>query len=182
MPEISKVTLPSGTTYTLKDEVARRAQSGAMHWIGITTTPISDGSATTTIVVDGDTITVGADEAGGVVGYNGMEFIWSGSVWQEFGSTGSLGTLAFKNNASTNFTPHGSVTGTAVTLNTTTVEGMDSVGTLPELTMTVSNENLTIGFSQGTLPTKATAQTVATGVASITQPSFTGTEETITVS
>ena len=111
-----------------------------------------------------------------------MEFIWSGSVWQEFGSTGSLGTLAFKNNASTNFTPHGSVTGTAVTLNTTTVEGMDGVGTLPELTMTVSNENLTIGFSQGTLPTKATAQTVATGVASITQPSFTGTEETITVS
>ena len=47
MADISKITLPSGTTYNIKDEVARRAQSGAMHWLGITTTALTDGATTT---------------------------------------------------------------------------------------------------------------------------------------
>lgn len=183
MADISKITLPSGTTYNIKDEVARRAQSGAMHWLGITTTVITDGATTTSIVIDGETITVGADDAGGVVGYDGKEFIWSGSVWQEFGSTGSLGSLAFKNSADGSYTPQGSCSGTAVTLATTTVNSITDVGTLPALTLTVSNETLDISFSQGTLPTKGNDTTVATGtVSSITQPTFTGTAATIEVS
>lgn len=182
MPGISKVTLPSGTVYEIKDAVARMAQSGAMHYLGKTTTVISDGSTVSTIEIDGTSVTLSASEAGAVVIYGELEFVWNGSKWQEFGSAGSLKALAFKDNASANYTPKGTVSGTAVTLNTTTVEGIDSVGTLPELTMTVSNETLTIGFSKGTLPTKAEAKTVATGIASITQPSFNGTAETITVS
>lgn len=183
MADISKITLPSGTTYNLKDEVARRAQSGAMHWLGITTTAITDGSSTTSIVIDGETVTVGADDAGGVVGYDGMEFIWSGTVWQEFGSTGSLGALAFKNSATGSYTPAGSVSAPTVTLATTTVNSITGVGTLPELSMSVSNETLTVSFSQGTLPTQGGATTVATGtVSSVSQPSFTGTAATIEVS
>lgn len=182
-PEISKITLPSGTTYQIKDEVARRAQSGAMHWLGITTTPITDGSTTTSIVIDGVTITVGADDAGGVVGYDDQEFIWSGTAWQEFGSTGSLGALAFEDSATGAYTPAGTISGTAVQLATTTINSITDVGSLPSLTMSVANETLTIAFSQGTLPTKGGDTTVATGtVTSITQPTFTGTAATITVS
>lgn len=183
MADISKITLPSGTTYYLKDEVARRAQSGAMHWLGITTTAITDGASTSSIVIDGETITVGADDAGGVVGYDGKEFIWSGTVWQEFGSTGSLGALAFEDSASTSYTPAGSVSAPTVTLATTTVNSINTVGTLPELSMSVSNETLTITFSAGTLPTKGGDTTVATGtVSSVTAPTFTGTPATIEVS
>lgn len=183
MADISKITLPSGTTYNLKDEVARRAQSGAMHWLGITTTAITDGASTTSIVIDGETITVGADDAGGVVGYDNKEFIWSGTIWQEFGSTGSLGSLAFKNSASGAYTPAGSVSAPTVTLATTTVNSITAVGTLPELSMSVSNETLNISFSQGSLPTKGGDTTVATGtVSSVTQPTFSGSPATIEVS
>ena len=51
------------------------------------------------------------------------------------------------------------------------------MGTLPTLTTTVQNEVLTIGFSQGTLPTKGSNTTVVTGITSATstQPTFTGT-------
>ena len=49
--------------------------------------------------------------------------------------------------------------------------------------MSVSNEILTISFSQGSLPTKGGDTTVATGtVSSVTQPTFTGTPATIEVS
>lgn len=73
-----------------------------------------------------------------------------------------------------------------VELNTTSVTPIDSVGTLPSCTLptlsaTVSNENLTLtwgagSFSAGTLPTKGNAVTVATGVKSATAsaPTFTG--------
>lgn len=182
MPEISKITLPSGTVYELKDAVARMAQSGAMHYLGKTTTALSDGSTTATITIDGDTITVGASEAGAVVIYGEYEYVWNGTKWQELGSSSSMKALAFKDSASGSYTPNGSVSGTAITLNTTTIAGLSDPGTLPSLTMTVSNENLTIGFSQGTLPTASEEKTVATGVASVTQPSFVGTAATITVS
>ena len=46
---ISKITLPSGTTYDLKDEQARSdiadirsSITGAMHYIGISSTAITD--------------------------------------------------------------------------------------------------------------------------------------------
>jgi hypothetical protein len=133
-----------------------------------------------------------------------MEFVWTGSKWQEFGSTGSLKALAFKDTASASYTPAGTVskqtfsgtattstgkftpegtcTGTAVTLNTTTVNSITAVGTLPTLTTTVANENLTIAFDRGTLPSKGDNTTVATSVKSVTQPTFNGTEGNVSVS
>lgn len=70
-----------------------------------------------------------------------------------------------------NYTPAGSVSNVA--LNTTTVYSITATGTLPEWSAAVNNETLTFSFSQGTLPTKGSAQTVATTVK--TQPAFTGT-------
>lgn len=78
-----------------------------------------------------------------------------------------------------NYTPEGTVSQptTTVTVNTTTVNSITDVGSLPAWTATVADETLTIGWSQGSLPTKGGNTTVATGIksATTTQPTFTGT-------
>ena len=187
MADISKITLPSGSTYDIKDAVARQSISdiessitGAMHYCGITSTALTDGSTTATITIDGDSVTFTSSDAGSVVIYSEKEYVWNGTKWQEFGSTGSLKALAFKDSASGSYTPGGSVT-PSVTLNTTTVNSITDVGTLPSFTATVNNEKLTLSWSTGTLPTKGNNTTVATGVQSATA-SFTGTAGTVTVS
>lgn len=181
MPEISQIQMPSGTIYTLKDSQARSAKG----WLGVTTTPLTDGASTNPITINGESVTA---TAGGIASYDNKEFIFNGTVWQEFGDLSDLGDLAYKDSASGNFTPSGTVSGTNVTLTTTTINGLDSVGTLPSATMptfTVSNETLVITngtFDAGTLPTKTSNITVATGVDTITQPTFNGTQGTVTVS
>ena len=243
MADISRITLPSGTTYDIKDAWAREQigdLSGAMHYAGITTTALTDGSTTATLTIDETEVTFTSDDAGAVVIYDEKEFVWNGTKWQEFGSTGSLKALAFKDSASGNFTPAGSVsqptfTGsssdvsitasesengnytpsgnvTAPTISvqtagsTTSVTPFGSAGSLPSLSATVSNEVLTLGFSAGTLPSAGTAVTVKTGDAayqasvptfsgtkvqisgtttaegSVSQPTFTGTQGSVTVS
>lgn len=210
MAELSKITLPSGTTYDIKDTTARteidtlkNTVTGAMHYIGVTTTALSNGASTNPIKINNADVTA---KSGDVAIYNSLEFVFSDSdsKWHEFGSTGSLKALAFKDTASGDFTPAGSVsqptftgsattstgkftpagsnTGGAVTLNTTTINSITDVGTLPSFSATVADENLTLGFSQGTLPTKGANTTVATSVKSFTQPTFTGTEGNVSVS
>ncbi len=55
MPDISKITLPSGTSYDIKDATAREliasietSITGAMSYVGVTTTALTDGSTTAT--------------------------------------------------------------------------------------------------------------------------------------
>ena len=74
------------------------------------------------------------------------------------------------------YTPSGQISGTAVEMNTTSVNSITAVGTLPQWTASVPSgtENLTFSWSAGTLPTKGAAQTVATTVKSVTDPTFTG--------
>ena len=73
----------------------------------------------------------------------------------------------------TSFTPSGSI---SVTLNTTTVNSITDVGSLPSLSMDVTNEVLSFSWATGTLPTKGANTTVATGV---NTASFTGTSITL---
>lgn len=123
MAEISKITLPSGTTYDIKDATARAnisALSGALTFLGTTTTALTDGAATSPVTIGGSSVT---PKAGNVVIYGSSEFVWSAaeSKWREFGSTGSLKALAFKDSASGSYTPAGSVgqpafTGTKATI------------------------------------------------------------------
>lgn len=227
MPEISKITLPSGTTYDLKDAYARDLIAelhNFREYLGITTTVLTDGCTTNPITINGESVTA---ESGDVATYDTEEFIFNGTIWQKFGDLTSLGALAYKNSASGSFTPTGTVsqpsfsgsemtstgsvtpsgtvsvttattenktatvapagsgeatytpagscTGANVSLTTTTVNSITAVGSLPELTTNVSNETLTIGWSAGSLPTKGSNTTVATGVDTITQPTFSGT-------
>ena len=77
MADISKITLPTGTTYNLKDTVAREsigALSGAVKYLGVTTTELTDGATTSPITIEGKSIT---PKAGDVVIYGENEFIWS---------------------------------------------------------------------------------------------------------
>ena len=190
-PKISKITLPSGTTYDIKDADAQSKISNIMNtltsalkYVGVTTTELFDGSTSGTITINGDSHTAAA---GDVAIYGDKEFIFNGSTWNEFGDIGSLRALAFKDSASALYTPAGSVSAPTISVDsagsTTTVNSIEAVGTLPVLTTTVTDENLTISFSQGTLPTKGANTTVKTGDASYTasQPTFTGTQATIEV-
>lgn len=197
MADISKFVLPNGEAYDIKDAVARAAIgtiSGAMTYLGTTTTAISDGSTTNPITIGGKSVT---PAAGDVVIYGNSEYVWSDteSKWREFGSTGSLKALAFKDSASGSYTPAGTVSAptVSVSVNTTSVKPFGSAGTLPsctlpQMTATVSGETLTLGwtagsFDAGTLPSAGAAVTVATGIksASATAPTFTGTASDITV-
>lgn len=182
MADLSKITLPSGTTYNLKDAKAREdiaaieaAIAGGVKFLGITTTELTDGATTNPITINGESVSV----ANGImVIYGSDEFIWADydTSWHRYGPAGEFGTLAYKNSATGSFTPHGSV---AVTPSNTIVNSINDVGTLPTWTSTVANENLTISWSQGTLPTKGSDTTVVSGIQSAT---FTGTGETVTVS
>lgn len=230
MADISKITLPSGNTYNIKDVTARELIKELQNYsdfLGITTTELVDGANTNPIIIENKSVTA---KKGNVVIYGNKEFIFNGTVWQEFGDLSVLGTLAFKNKAEGSYTPAGTVstptfTGTAesisasfipagdvdittdvmapvinytpagiistptitVTPNTTTVNSITDVGslptcTLPNMTATVTDENLTLGwsagsFDAGTLPSQGANTTVVTGIksASSSQLDFTGT-------
>ena len=190
MADISEITLPSGKTYDIKDAAARHdismlkgSNTGAMHYAGVTETAIADGSSASPIKINKVDYT---PSNGDVVIYGQLEFVWSAAdnKWHEFGSTGSLKGLAFKDSTSASYTPAGSVSAptVSVSVNTASVTPITDVGTLPSFVASVSNETLTLGFSAGSLPTKGTAVTVATGVksANASAPVFTGTNATIT--
>ena len=113
-PTISQITTVNGTTYDIVDEGARElieALESPLQYKGATTTVLSDGSTTNPITINGESYTA---VAGDVVTYTPsggreLEFVFDGTYWQEFGSTGSLKALAFKDSASGNFTPSGTI-------------------------------------------------------------------------
>ena len=110
MADISKITLPSGTTYDIKDKVARDAIEALGNYtvyLGVTTTPLVDNVTTSPdVVIGGETKTA---TTGCIVTYGHQEFIYNGTTWQAFGDLSALGDLAYKNTASTSYTPAGSV-------------------------------------------------------------------------
>lgn len=186
MPDISQITLPSGSVYNIKDAKARadiEALSGYSTYLGVTTTALTDGATTNPIVIGGESVTA---KKGGIANFGSKEFIFNGTAWQEFGDMSALGDLAYKDSASGSYTPEGTVEAPVITVtpNTDSVSGMDSVGALPNFTATVANEVLTFGWDAGSLPTKSTAQTFVTGISSATasNPTFTGTAKNVTVS
>ena len=184
-PTISKITLPSGSTYDLADEVARGQKAGAIILRGTTTTELADGDTTNPITIGGSSFTAAANDA---VFYGNRELVFDGTTWHEFGDMSGLGDLAKKDAASGTFTPAGNVSAPEVTLKTAgataSVTPFGSAGTLPELSMTVSEGVLTVAFSQGTLPAGGTPVTVKTGDGAYqaAAPTFTGTQGNVSVS
>lgn len=118
MADLSKIKLPSGTSYNLKDATARAdietlkgSINGGVHYLGVTTTALSDGALTNPITIDTQQVTA---KSGDLVIYQKKEFIFSDtdSQWHEFGDMGSLKALAFKDTASASYTPAGNIKNT----------------------------------------------------------------------
>lgn len=70
--------------------------SGALHYIGTTTTPIAEGTTTNEIIISGTSYIV---KAGDVVTYDDsdyglIEFVWNGTQWIELGAASSFVTKA----------------------------------------------------------------------------------------
>lgn len=214
MADISKITLPSGSVYNLKDAQARSdiadiqaAISGGLTFLGETTTPLADQATTNPVVINGESVTA---SAGAIVVYGQKEFLFNGTKWLEMGDLSLLGALAYKSTASGSFTPAGTVSqptfsGESMTSSgtftpsgsvsapeisvdtagaTTNVNSITSVGSLPSFSCAVANENLTMSWDAGALPTKGANTTVKTGDAtySASAPTFTGTQGNVSVS
>lgn len=207
MTPLFTIKMPSGNIYEIADEYARNLIKELMNfheYLGITTSAITEGSTINPVIIDGEEVTA---TSGDVVTLSTDHTEWvfdSLGKWNVFGNLSGLGALAFKNSASGNFTPSGTVsqpsfsgtsfestgtfipTGTlsSVALDTETVKVVKTDGVAPSCTMptfTVNNNCLEItdgSFSAGSVPVTED-KSVATGVA--TQPAFTGTPGTVTV-
>ena len=115
MADISKITLPSGNTYDIKDATARdaiAALSGGVFFLGVTTTALTDGATTNPIVVNSQSITA---INGNIVVYGNAEFVFDGTKWIEFGDLSDLGALATKDTVALNKGAGGNVLGAATT-------------------------------------------------------------------
>lgn len=126
---IDKITLPTGTEYTIVDADARTAidnMASYTSFLGVTTTNITDGTTAASVVIGGQTITA---TVGNIVikqndsttaGRIAQEYIYAGSDkgWQLFGdiSANNLGNLAYKSSATTKYTPAGTINTTTSTL------------------------------------------------------------------
>lgn len=186
MAFLSKLTLPvnvGGTVqqveYDLKDAGARELieQIGhALYWIGVTTDALTDGATTNPITVNGESVTA---KLGGLASYDGSEFVWNGSAWQELGKN-NFGALAFKSSASGDYTPAGQVNVTQAADTTASVTPFGSAGSLPDAYFTVSGETATFNFNAGALPEAGTAVDVVTAAGAVSA-AFVGTQATITV-
>ena len=172
---VSKVKLPGDTTiYYIKDEEARDliAQLGDFTaYLGITTTSLTDGATTNPITIDGASVTA---VAGNIVSYNdttgslytAKDFIFNGTIWQEFANPTKLGKFAYVSQGTATFTPSVSKTGTVsvnnktlaatsipATFGTTAITGATAIKTVSSIT---TNSNVITGGSYS----KTTAATV----------------------
>ena len=126
-------------------------------------------------------ISTGSGEANYTPAGSVSQPTFSGSEFTSTGNFTPAGSVAISTAATgtANYTPAGTVSTPTITVtpSTDSVYSITDVGTLPTFTADVTNENLTLSFTQGTLPTKGSAQTVVSGItsATATQPTFTGT-------
>lgn len=180
MPEISRITLPSGNTYDIKDATARAAIAGGTVFLGVTTTPLEDGSSTSPIIIDGESINA---INGGIAIYENGEFIYASkdSKWHEIGDTTNLGDLAYKDSASGSYTPEGTVSTPTFTGSSSTFTGtLTPEGSVSQPTFTGTEGNLSVsGTPQGTIST-GTGTANYTPEGSVSTPTITVTPATTT--
>lgn len=82
MADISKITLPNGNTYNIKDSTAREqiealiSIDNGVRLVGVTTTALTDNATTTTISVNNANHTA---LKGDLVFYENKEFLFDGT-------------------------------------------------------------------------------------------------------
>lgn len=199
-----KVKLLDGSYAEVYDAVAREAIAGGTHFLGVTSTAITDGATTNPITIGEDSVTA---KNGDIVVYGNKEFIFASidSKWHELGDTTGLGALALKDSASTLYTPEGEISKPNVTVTPTAVgvaefatAGSVTPGsantptevsvtpgsantptevTLPVLTTTLNGTTLEFGWSSGSV----TPGTAGTPTAVSVTPGTAGTPTAVTL-
>ena len=179
---LSKI-VKGGNTLWLKDAEARQeiadiksSITGAMHFIGVSSTAITDGATTGPWTIGGVTYIASGTPAEGQklltagdvavyapAGDTEMEVVWSGSKWQEYGSTGSLKALAFKDSASATYTPAGTNGSSTVTfaegVGSDFVTGFSTAPVLPSLGEATTGSFVTGFDTDPVLPSLGAATT-----------------------
>lgn len=161
MADISKITLPSGNTYNIKDAGAREliAQlQGGQYFLGLTTTALTDGATTKPIVIDGENVN---QEKGNIVVYGNAEFIWDGAKWIEFGDLSNLGALATKDTVTLGKGSGDNVLGEATTFTAASSAVSFSGGSTDKVLG--SDATFTTSVTPSTTNVKATASGTAVG-------------------
>ena len=177
MADISKIALPSGSVYDIKDAVARSqiaALTGgdAIIFMGVSTTELTDGGSESP-TIDGDTIT---PATGQLYFYQTQEFVWGpDEKWHALGDNlNGMGDLAYKDSASGAYTPAGSVstpsfTGDTVSVTVTAAANSNGnyqpSGTISGVSFTGASMNSTGKFTPAgsvTVSTNTTSATTAT--------------------
>lgn len=178
MPDISKITLPSGTTYDIKDAVARQMSGGGIAFIGEVTeeTAIVDMQDCNPIYLlpktveepNGHPHTPAQNEA---VFKGEIEFVYDGSIWHRWGDRTGLGDMALADTASGSFTPSGSVSTPTFTGDSNTFTGTVTPSGSVSLSAS-SSGGLEVGVaSSGTAtytPEGTNAQSSVTGTCTVT--------------
>lgn len=132
--------------------------ASAKDWIGVTTTPLYDGATTNPITVDGESVTA---VAGDVTSYNSAEFIFNGTIWQEYGRTPKLGSITLSTTWSGQdpYTQTVTVTGITSMTSTARIAFEPTAAQLEDLiddgvsAITVENNNGTLtAYSFGAVP------------------------------
>ena len=131
MADLSKLTF-NGTTYDIKDAVARATMAGAIVILGSTSTELVDGATTNPITIGGESVTAVANNA---VFYGNKEFVFDGTNWHEFGDMTGLGDLAQHDLDDIELT---------TTIGTTTAETTVEAPTAETTVATTSNETATV--------------------------------------
>lgn len=125
MPEtkayLSKIKLPSGSVYYLKDSEAQdkiaaleKVASSGVSYGGTTTTALEDGATTSPIVVNDSSAEGGTKEiapvTGMMVNYDNVMFAWNGSQWDQLGAADKYGELAYADAVVGKVTPTATIT------------------------------------------------------------------------
>ena len=183
MPDISKITLPSGTTYDIKDASARSAIQAltggdAVVFVGVSSVELTDGGSQTPKINNADV----TPATGQLFFYGTHEFIYGAdSKWHELGSLDSLGSLAAKNSASATYTPAGTVSTPTFTGSSTTSTGsFTPEGSVSVSTKTTSNATATVAPANSGDATYTPAGSVSTPTISVATAGSTTTVNSIT--
>lgn len=172
MAYLSKITLPSGNTYDIKDQGARDLIAELMNYteyLGVTTTILTDGSTTNPITINGESVTA---VNGDIATYNSDEFIFNGTVWQKFGDLSGLRAFAYADTGTVTIQPAGTNADSAVSFaaHTTASVLKDTVtATVPKTSSTT--KYLTANASGAEVQIDTTAAAV-TGYASPNTETF----------
>lgn len=170
--------LPTSAAVVNYVQTRTASLTGAMHFIGTTSTALTDGATTSTLTAksDGSLSKTTGFVAGDVVINDAKEFVWTGSAWELLGDEGSYALKSSTVNVvkTATLTPN---TPTAVSVANVSIPNVTSAGTAP----TLSKNDVTI--PNVTSLGSASSYVVSGGVLTLTPstiPTY-GTDITATV-